>query len=330
MRKLPIPFLSQERNEWLKWFSLDATGAKFLRGMWIWAIFPPLMAAYFTAYEISGSSWPGFFRFVFYALLAAGTLLALYKALGDCFEEFNEPNHEEALRLHENLEYAIEQIVAFKLRRCRETLSKLDFGADPYDLIVNPKEQLREIVTRFVNYVHETLKINDRELFVDILMSQCGSLDWIVVASSRGQRVDSKLTHLFDRANTVERFAVELKEPLFFANKHERVAHNVPSTVALEICSEDAIGSKGSLYVHPIYFKTSRENDSWEGLLKVVTRKKQFCDAGNRRAEEIFETLFGIFARRVEIELALLALQQVHKNNPTLGSALGSTEREKP
>lgn len=251
----------------------------------------------------------------FLGIVIAQWLIAILRTVGEKIREKNPVVSNKCLPM---LSRSVAMIISAKTQRFRDSMSKLGSQGSPFDVITRPDEQIEIILKEAGRYFVELLGIDEDRFDVTILCPQGVCDGWTFRFFLRknfggrgGQKPDTLRTALTAHTTGNE---------VFLPSKR----HGESISQYTWGRRDEQFGGDGSIYSKPIKVPTPDKTDEY--LVTFVTYGTAVCSLYDEEASKAWRTLFGEFARRIEVELILLSMKEYvsrrsieNKKNRNLG-----------
>lgn len=285
-------------------------GRTVLSSWYTTAIFPALAAAYFTF--IGGwqdipfiKSHRAIFFWIFVILLVADLSLRSLKGISDMILASNPVGCAKALI---ELFKAVTYIIESKTERFRDACRSLSSGS-PFDTITRPQDQIKTIMREARSYyscIGNAADSFDATIMRCLPKSEFEPEKWDFIF-----QLDSNFSHgsadQLMSVNSTARLAREGGKELFLPSKA-----NAAKVGQYVISERDAKrGGEGSVYCKHIKIDTPRGAD--EFILTFITYDCTVCDSWDEESCVAWKTVFGEFAKRIELELILHSIKSYTK-----------------
>ncbi len=244
-------------------------------------------------------SYYGWHLLGFVSIVVAQWLITILRTVGEKIRERNPVVSDKCLPM---LSRSVAMIISAKTHRFREAMLKLGQQKSPFDVITRPDEQIDIILIEAGRYFVDLLGIDEDRFDITILRPQEGTESWMFrfyLRKNFGGRADRQPETLLS-ALTAHSTGNELFLP---SKKHGEIQAQYTWGQR-----DEQFGGDGSIFSKPI--KVSAPDRTDEYLVTFVTYGTTVCSLHDEDASKAWRTLFGEFARRIEVELILLSMKE--------------------
>ena len=292
----------------MKWFFVDSFFAKVLNERKADSIIA-LGAGFIGVYSTWHSEWDIFkdskaWWVLYWFVLIVGAVILTFRSVSSWIPRPPDPN-ENYIESLESLLESVSRIITAKTERFRSKVHQITGTGDAFEIITQPKDQIKVIITEAIRYFPSRIGTGENQLDITVLVENDPD-EWKFMATSNDTWMRASPETILN-GRSLARRCLSSGEPCFIADK--RLASDEGRYIYSQRDRDNNL--VGSAFCAPILFEIG--DVPYRYLVTFSTYGIKICEPDDDDTIAIATQLFLEFVKRIELELLLNSIK-THKH----------------